>query len=129
MFEFNKDVKTRDIIVFGEYDPKKYMGGIRQFEGLSFETVKKLLELGYMDPEETQNGSPTAEKMMAYAEEWGDYTFDGYVVSIDRCDYRVNLTAISKTAADGVDELKAFTKMFRHADEFDVDGGLYAWFD
>lgn len=132
MFEFNKDVKTRDVIIFGEYAPEKYMGGTRQFENMSYEKAKVLLELGYIDPDDAQNNSPTAEDMLKYAEEWGGYTFDGYVVSIDRCDYRVTLTTISKTAFSAIideDEVKAFTKMFRNADEFDVDGSLYAWYD
>lgn len=129
MFEFNRDVEKRDKLIFGEYAPEKYMGGTRQFEGASVELMRQLLDLGYMDPEETQNDSPTAQEFVEYAEKWGGYVFDGYVVSINRQDYRVDITAISKGDYAEREEVTEFIKLFRFADEFDVDGGLYAWFD
>ena len=130
MFDFNKDMETREQILFGEkYDEENYKGGTRYFEGISTETVQKLMELKFLDPEETQNDSPTAKEMLEFAEQWGEYTFDGYAVSLKRPDYRVNLTTISKESPSGMDELQAFIKKFRYADEFDTDGSLYAWYD
>ena len=129
MFDFNKDVATRDNIIFGEYDEEKYMGGARYFESVSTETIKKLMELNYLDPNESQNDSPTAGEMIEFAERYGDYEFGGYVISSKRNDYRVNLTTISKLQPVEYEEEMDFIKKFRFADEFDVDGELYAWYD
>lgn len=129
MFEFNKDVKTRDEIIFGEYAPEKYMGGTRRFEGMDLDTVKKLLAMKFMDPDEAQNCSPTIQELVDFAEQYEGYTFGGYTVSIDRCDYRVSLDSISKGYTDDVDEVKEFSRRFHAADEFDADANLYAWWD
>ena len=129
MFEFNMDVKTRDEIIFGEYAPEKYLGGTRWFEGMNIDTVKRLMEMKYMDPDEAQNASPTIKELVDYAEQYDGYTFGGYTVSIDRCDYRVSLESISKGGKADADEVISFTKEFHSADEFDIDGCLYAWWD
>ena len=129
MFDFNKDVETRDKLIFGEYDEEKYMGGVRRFENVDTETIKKLIDLKFLDPEETQNSSPSTREMVEFAEKWGNYYFDGYVVSKRRTDYRVNLDTISKFISVDQEEVIAFTKKFRFADEFDADGTLYAWYD
>ena len=129
MFEFNKDAKTRDEMIFGEYDESKYMGGVRRFEGMSLDLLKELMGKGYVDPEESQNNSPTIEEFIDYAEAWGGYVFDGYVVSPKRDDYRVSVETISKEGPVYTDELKAFINEFRFADEFYIDGSLYAWWD
>ncbi len=129
MFDFNKDVETRDKLIFGYYDEEKYMGGARYFKSVSTETIKKLMELNYLDPNESQNDSPTAGEMIEFAERYGDYEFGGYVIALKRSDYRVNLTTISKSQPVDREEELAFIKRFRFADEFDVDGELYAWYD
>ena len=40
----NANVAERDTIIFGEYDPRKYSGGIRSFEGLTVEELKTLVQ-------------------------------------------------------------------------------------
>lgn len=129
MFEFNRDVKTRDEIIFGKYEEEKYMGGTRRFEGMDLDTVKKLLEMKFMDPDEAQNFSPTIQELVDFAELYEGYTFGGYTVSIDRCDYRVSLESISKGFTADVDEVKEFSNKFHAADEFDCVPSLYAWWD
>lgn len=129
MFEFNKDVKTRDEMIFGRYEPSAYAGGIRRFEGLSLELVKKLIELKFINPDDAQNYSPTINGFIEYAEDWEDYEFGGYVVSIDRDDYRVSIDSIEKSEPISKKEMVAFVKMFRDADEFSIEDGLYAWYD
>ena len=129
MIDFNMDAETRDKLIFGEYNEDKYMGGIRRFESVDTSIIKKLIELKFLDPEETQNNSPSASEMVDFAEKYGNYYFGGYVVSKRRTDYRVNLDTISKFISADQEETIAFTKKFRHADEFDVDGTLYAWYD
>ncbi len=129
MFEFNKDVKTRDEMIFGEYAPDKYMGGVRRFEGISADLIKELMEMGYADPDEAQNSSPSIQELVDYANRYDGYLFDGYVVSLDRSDYRVSIETIKKYEDVDKDEMMDFVKEFRSADEFNIDGELYAWGD
>ena len=129
MFDYNKDAKKRDELIFGAYQPDSYLGGIRRFEGMTLDELKELVELKFSDPEEAQNCSPTIEELIRFAENYEGYEFDGYAVDIERDDYRVSIEAIHKDGPVDNDELKAFIKEFRYADEFDIDDGLYAWWD
>ena len=64
IFELNKDVKKRDEIIFGNYDRKSYVGGVRRFEGLSLEKLKQLVDLKFIDLEEYHNSSPTVREFI-----------------------------------------------------------------
>lgn len=60
MKELNKDILTRDKMIFGKYRPNTYkFGGIRKFDNLDVETLGKLLEMNFADPEERQNLAPS----------------------------------------------------------------------
>lgn len=53
MKELNKDITMRDKILFGKYRPNTYkFGGIRKFDNLDVETLGKLLEMNFADPED-----------------------------------------------------------------------------
>jgi len=43
MYKYNMDIETRDKIIFGSYEPDKYMGGCRDFEDMNVETLKELV--------------------------------------------------------------------------------------
>ena len=47
-----KNIRKRDEIIFGNYDPDAYMGGIRIFEDMSYDTLKQLVDEGFVDVEE-----------------------------------------------------------------------------
>ena len=127
--QLNQDEATRDTLIFGEHDPQAYSGGIRRFEGLSLNKLKKLLELKFIDPEERQNYSPTTAEILRFMKRYPAYKAHGYVVTIDRSDYRVTLEGVSKEDfADSDKELMDFTELFKHADEFDPVY-MYCWYD
>ena len=130
-FEFNRDIKTRDEIIFGEYDEKKYHGGVRRFENLDLTALEKLVDQKFIDLEDAQNASPTVEEFLAFMKAYPDYTAHGYtVVNIDRNDYRVTLEGIGKNyEANDKEELKDFVKMFHSADELCIDKTMYCWYD
>lgn len=129
MFDFNKDIKKRDEIIYGEYDTEKYFGGYRRISDMSVELVKKLIDLKFIDPTETQNLSPSIQEFVDWAERHEGFVFDGYAISLDRSDYRVSIEEIHRWGDYTKEELKDFVDMFAGADEFETDGGLSAWWD
>ena len=127
----NNDVKRRDELIFGEYDPRDYQGGVKKFYTLSVPTLKILLEEGFADPETDQNGSPTIKEMLAFSEKWNSkYEFGGYVVEIGRADYRVSIDAIHRSDLEDLteEERKAFIEFVGDVDECD-ENELSAWWD
>lgn len=125
-----KNIRKRDEIIFGNYDPDTYMGGIRRFEDMSYETLKLLVAEGFVDVEECQNLSPSIQDMMQFAEKYGkNYMFDGYVVSDKRDDYRVSVDGFKHIGPfEDFNEQNAFADFCSEADDLDLDLA-YAWWD
>lgn len=125
----NKDIVTRDTMIFGSFDKEKYMGGVRRFNNLSCFTLEKLVAKDFANPEETQNESPTIREFIEFMKKYAGYTAHGYVVIDTRDDYRVSVEGIDKGGdADSIEELKEFVKLCRWADDLDVDT-MYCWYD
>jgi len=61
----------------------------------------------------------------------GKFCVDGYIVSPERFDYRVSIDAIHSILGTEYDEKDKydFILMFRNADFFEINNGLYAWYD
>ena len=130
MFGLNENVKLRDEIIFGKYEPAKYMGGIRRFDNLNLDKLKELAVLNFINLEENQNYSPTIREFIEFVEKYPEYTVMGYTVSIERSDYRVSIEGIEKNStAESETEETEFIELFGNADEFDSDNKMYAWFD
>ena len=126
-----KNEPKRDEIIFGSYDKEAYSGGIRQFEEMTYNTLKQLIDEGFVDLEERQNCAPTIKELMDFAEKWGkeSYRFGGYVVSADRDDYRVSIDTFTKNCEfESFAERDAFADLANEADELDLDYA-YAWWD
>lgn len=125
-----KNIRKRDEIIFGNYDPEAYMGGIRRFEDLSYETLKQLVDEGFVDVEECHNCSPSIQDMMEFAEKHDkQYLFDGYVVSDKRDDYRVSVDGFKRVGPfETFAEQNEFADFCSEADELDLDYA-YAWWD
>lgn len=129
MRNLNRDFNTRDKMIFGGFNPNEYRGGVRDFENLSLDTLKTLLEKNFIEPDESQNGSPTTAQILNFMERYPDYTAHGYAVSPNRFDYRITLTGVCKdTGANSPQELQAFTQLFEDADFIDATT-MYCWFD
>ena len=130
-FEFNRDFEKRDEIIFGEYDEDAYgMGGTRDFDYMSLETLARLLALKFIDPEDKQNDCPTVKEIFEFMAKYPEYTAHGYAVAPKRNDYRVSLHGVEKdTCIEDADELEDFMELFKHADDFEVSNTVYCWFD
>lgn len=125
----NDNVMLRDIIIFGKYDPDNYMGGICRFK-ISLDTLQELVDNNFIDLDECQNGSPSAQEFLTYMRKWNGYYAHGYTVDIVRDDYRITLEGIGKdTPADSQEELDAFMELCKDADELSHKDELYAWWD
>lgn len=129
-FNFNKNYETREQIIFGEeYDKKKYPGGCRNFENMSVETLQRLVDEKFADPEDQQNCAPTIEELLEYGKAHKNTVFGGYAISVDRDDYRISIDTINQTFGSRED-LAAFSDSFCEADEFSVTTKSgYAWWD
>ena len=84
--------------------------------------------IGYANPNEAQNCSPTIQEFLDFTEDKPDYVFGGYAVIDTRNDYRVSIVSIEhETGIDTMDGLKTFLEFARCADDFEPNG--YAWWD
>ena len=125
----NKDIVTRDTMIFGSFDREKYMGGVRQFNNLPCSILMNLVTEDFADLEETQNDSPTIQEFIKFMKTYKGYTAHGYVVIDTRDDYRVSVEGIEKgDDAESIEELKDFIKLCRWADGLDVDT-MSCWYD
>ncbi len=130
MFEFNKDYKERDKIIFGnEIDWDKSPGRIIRFESMSIETLQLLMDKKFIDPEETQNYSPPVKDLIEFMLEYPNVTALGYVVSPKRKDYRVSIEGVKGENPSKECQIK-FANLFLRADEFVCnDKMIYCWYD
>ena len=118
------------MFIFGKYESKAYKGGLRRFDNLSLEKLKKLVECKFIRLEECQNNSPSVREFIEFMEKYSGYTVMGYTISVKRTDYRVTLDGIEKREiVYSLDEVDEFESLFGDADDFDSYNALYAWFD
>lgn len=134
MFKYNMDYKRRDELIFGDacQPEEKWAGGIKRFS-VSPSVLKQLIEERFVDPRDAQNDSPTAQDFSDFfdrvttPDEW---MVNGYAVSYDREDYRVSIEGCVTDSRLELNDLAAFAKLFRHADEFEVTPpGARCWYD
>ena len=130
----NKDYKTRDKIIFGEYNPNSYFGGCCRFT-CSKEVMQTLIDNDYIDPNECQNYSPTTKEFMEYVENFDDVRFNCYAISPERSDYRITIEGLDiEVKDDDYDNISYLVETFRYADEFGFEHNgdsffLHAWWD
>ncbi len=128
-----RQANERDEILFGEpYNKTKYCGGCRRFDALSAEDAQKLMTLGFIDPEDTQNCSPTAQEILDFCLDGsGKWQIHGYAISIDRSDCRVTFEGLQSDGPLTASEALDFVMEFRFADELCAEdgGGAWCWYD
>lgn len=128
MKTLNKDSKTRDGIL--GLDAARGFGGIKRFEGATFDTLRDLERRNFLHAEEAHNGAPSIGEIMAFLYRHPDFTAHGYAVDPERDDYRISLEGVSLDRKPSFEELSDFARAFRHADDFRIaEDGLFCWFD
>ena len=120
-------VKQRNVILGWDADLNPDHGTITN---LRLDTLEALVKAGFLDPEDAQNASPTADEFMGFMEQYPAITAHGYVIGADREDARVTIEGIACDAeAVTADMRDAFIEFARSADEFQYKTDLYAWWD
>lgn len=128
-FEYNKHYKFRDSMLNDVYGDKQGTYDIFRFDGVTAETLQKLVDLKYADPDERQNEAPSIGEILEFLEENPDFTANGYAVTVRRDDYRISIEGVEGNSRD-FDQISRFMNMFRFADEFESGVGYQrAWFD
>ena len=128
-FKYNQDWELRDSMLNDVYGDKKGDYDIFRFNGVTAETLQKLVDLKFADPYERQNESPTIAEFLDFLNGNPDFTAHGYAVNVQRDDYRVSIEGVRANSHDEQQILR-FIQMFRMADEFEIENGYqYAWFD
>lgn len=120
-----------DIIRSGAEYKGKDTDDYAHFSRMTPETARKLLNAGYADPEESQNGSPTFGEMTAFCERHPGFTLHGYVIGNDRDDARVTAEGVQGTAQN-IEAMLDFVETFRCADDCDLNHetrDCYCWYD
>lgn len=143
----HKDDRERERIVFGtDVDWDDATGGMERIgalsrymdSGISVETFSQLIEEGYVDPDGSQNRSPTMMELCEFGEQalqeydGIDVVYGGYMISPNRGDSRITITSIDIEAAGQIprDLLTDFAEEFGGADELRLDDNvLSAWWD
>lgn len=131
---------TRERMIFGEEYKLENYGSrgtfTRRFKGMPIGTAEALIAQGFLDPEETQNDSPTVRELIDFAKDHLDanFKFHGYVVGPEREDCRVSFEGIESNSDEiNKETLMDFVKMFLveyPADDTDVGNDhLYCWYD
>ncbi len=131
------NVEKRDNILFGDYRPDRYgpHGNYApRFTGLSLDQVKSLVELGAMETEMNQNGSPTTREFMDYLGLYPDAKVSGFA-TLRPSDTVAVITSVTLRTDDSA-AIAAFAAEFHYADEFTIRWDVsenkfecYAWWD
>lgn len=133
MWNFNTDIETRDMIIFGAYEPAEYGtngGRTIPFYDMTLETLKILHENNFLSLDDCQNCAPSIGEIMEFMEKNEGFTAHGYVVSDLRSDYRVSIEGVEKDENICEADIEAFRELFGDADEFECrEDYLYCWYD
>lgn len=138
MFNLNREYKLRDEIL--EPFSTEEIGGLRYFKNLDLDTLKKLIDLNFIDLNGRQNLSPSVKQFLEFMEENPQTKAHGYSVSNKREDYRVTLEGVTiyKTSVKGEDIVEniseelmnEFDTRFENADTLIISKDLlYCWWD
>lgn len=125
--KLNSNEEQRDMIIFEEYDPDKYAGGVRKFECLTCDKLSDLLRQNFINPLEKKNGSPDVVQIQQFMEKYPDYTAHGFVTANRRY---VTLEGLSKDKpAASEEELNDFKILFKEALELVTGERMYCWYE
>lgn len=97
-FPYNRDAARRDRIVDAGRtagESRGYDGGHASFEGLDAAGLATLIEANFIDPHERHNGAPSSWDILQFLCRHAEVRANGYVIGLDRPDYRTSIDDIS----------------------------------
>jgi hypothetical protein len=132
-FEYNMN-EDRKYELLKKYISNREAYDVMYFKDLPLEAMELLYNEKFIDPNDNQNGSPTAIEFIEFVQQYPFVKFHGYTVSKDRKDYRTTIEGLSYTGS--VDEkrypnfVKDFIVLNKQADDLEYeDKKFYSWFD
>lgn len=134
-FTYNLDSETRDRIIFGTpIEWEDSMGGAQHFHNLTREKLEQLISQSFANPLDAQNFSPTISELLEFARRQAskgfEFTFEGYVISPQRPDYRVSIDALVYRGICSTELIFDFQEFANGPDEIDIEPNyLRAWWD
>ena len=131
-FPFNRADQARDTLLrtaqhISVPGSMTYVGGTADFYDIDVATVAQLIADRYLDPESRQNEAPTAWQIFRFMCLHPTVYASGYVVSIDRDDYRTALDDIA--AVDLTPELRTAATAFCTTSDNTMDDHLECFWD
>ena len=126
-----ENVNQRDLVLFSEpFVDDCYVGGIRRFEGVSYDDCQELYRLCVLDPTDRQNSAPCVKDIVEFLRAHPNFRAHGYAVSPKREDYRVSFEGVSCNKNYTLEDVWDFFDLFTYPDELRIDkDGIYCWFD
>lgn len=129
--ELNRNVKDRDEILFGDYDPDKYSGGVRHFSNLNVDKLTELIDNDFIEIDERQNLSPSTAEFYEFMQNHPAYMAHGYATSNTRSDYRITIEGLHRESKEEVStgEYNDFRELCQLYEADEVVGAEYCWWD
>lgn len=115
--------------------PNQHIG----YEAVPLKVLQQLFDEHLIDPEETQNDSPSTKEFLTFLTELSDplytgtHTVHGYII-INREDERVSIEGLSSEGITDLGTVSYITSVTHHADEFNINTkqdhtSIYSWWD
>ena len=97
-------------------------GDHTHLDSISLDTLHKLVREGLLDPEGTQNDSPTVREFMEFMETYPQVVANGYAIGAGRTDARISIEGLRSSGPMTLDLAIAVGDSFHKADEFQISG-------
>lgn len=123
--KLNPNTEERDLILFGE--PAEYGPGKTVYFRIVLSELQELLNSGFIDPDDSLNGSPTPDNYLEFLLEHPDFS---WTVHGKAHPDGITIEGIQKDGKPSWEETRDFANAFHCADEFEVsEEGLFCRFD
>lgn len=104
-------------------------GGYTRYDFANIETLKTLIQKGYLNPHEAFNDSPCVFEFIEFMEKYPEFKAHGYIVDNERDDRRISIEGV-RGYPQSAEAAEAFEDMFHRADEFNTsEDEFYCWYD
>jgi hypothetical protein len=131
-FEHNPNYVRRDQLLgissqLWDFDVNR----VERIESISLETLEILLAEKFIEPDESQDFSPSTSEFLEFMRIHPETYAHGYAISPYRDDYRVTIEGIYAKGYDNTCEIrKDFSPFCASADVLGVENAyLYSWWD
>lgn len=116
---------------FNPYMRYIWIGGVRRFEEVPLSLMEDMMRIGFADPTECQNSSPSIGDFIRFCRNHPEteFTFNGYLVARTRDDTRISIEGMDTKQLNTDKEL--VKDFLQNADElsFNDDGSFHSWYD